>query len=956
MPASRLAWIMGICLGVSGAIMPRSGQAADEAQQRAALRDFNAAAALQNAGLLDRAATKWEALISQYPGESRLDSAYYYLGVCQLHCKHYTAAIATFQTLQAKYPAFPNGEGVQYSLGMARYQAALESNRREDFKSAAEGLAAAAAKYPQGKHTASALYYAGEAANSAGDAQAAITAYQKLIASFPADRLIADAYDALGTTQQESGRDSEAIETFRKFLAVPSLASHELAAEVRLRLALSLAKQKKYAEAEPYFAAAAAVTGFPQADLALLRQGQCRMHTGKSAEAAGLLAELPKRFPLSPYQSEARLAAGKCFFSAGKFNEAEQILEPLAGQSAQDSARSAEAAFWRARSLLKLFRPQDALTLVDKSLATSPPADTRPYLEMARADAVYDLPGRRQEARTAYEQFAAAHPEHVLARQALYAAASAAFDDKDYATARRHAEALLGDSQFNDQALLPAVLSIAAESQLAPGGDPGKSERYFRQVVERFSKTGFAAQASYKLGEIAARRRQYDEAIAHYEQCLNVAPQGDFAARARYGLAAAAFAKGDYDNASRAIERLQAGNPEPGLAARARYLRGLVGQRQKQWDAAAMDLEACLNGQPPADEAADARYALALCRIAQKRLDQAAAALATLVRDKPDYAHADQAYYELGRAALDEKRIDEAVAAFRTLAEKFPLSPLAAEAWFRVARAHEERMDHAAATAEKATALTAAAEAYALGLDKAKDAGLREKLDYKLADMRFRQLRFDEAATLLQSQLRDFPSGSLAGPARFLMAECHFARGKFDEALPLFAKVADEKIEKYQARALYRAGTCAMNLKKWPESQKYFETLVRDFSQFEQLPDGRYGLAVALQNQGKLAEARDLYLEVVKATEGETAAKARFMLGEIAFGQRKYEDAIEQYVMVTSGYPYEQWQGLAEFEMGRCFVSLGKRQKAIEAFQSVVGKHPRHAKAEDAARMLEELK
>ena len=500
------------------------------------------------------------------------------------------------------------------------------------------------------------------------------------------------------------------------------------------------------------------------------------------------------------------------------------------------------------------------------------------------------------------------------------------------------------------------MLCIAAESQLAAGGDAAKAEQYYRQVADRFSKTSLSAQASYKLGEIAARRKKYDEAVMRYKQCLAEAPQGDYAARAKYGLAAAAFAKEDYNEASTVIGQLLAGNPEPALAARARYLRGLLLQRQKQLGSAATDLEAFLNSNPPADAAADARYALTLCRIAGKQFDQAAVTLATLVQQRPDYPNADRAYYELGHASLQDNRTDGATAAFRTLAEKFPASPLAAEAWFHVGRAHEEKADRAATPAEKTAEIAAAANAYTAGLGKAKDAELREKLDYKLADMRFRQKQFEQAVTTLQTQLREYPNGSLAGPARFLAAECLFAQNKFDEALPLFTKVADDKVEKYQAQAIYRAGTCAMNLKKWPESQNFFETLTREFPKFEQFQDVRYGLAVALQHQDKLAEARGIYQEVIKATEGEAAAKARFMLGEIAFGERKYEDAIEQYVMVTSGYPYENWQALAQFETGRCFLSLGKRQKAIDAFRTVVDKYPQHAKAEDAARMLEELK
>jgi TolA-binding protein len=385
-------------------------------------------------------------------------------------------------------------------------------------------------------------------------------------------------------------------------------------------------------------------------------------------------------------------------------------------------------------------------------------------------------------------------------------------------------------------------------------------------------------------------------------------------------------------------------------------LRGLVLQRQNQLESATKELEVFLSGNPSAEDAAEARYALALCQIARKQFDQATATLAALLQQKPDYAQADWAYYELGQALLREDRTDQAAAAFRTMAEKLPRSPLAAEGWFQVGRRYESAADRAANAEQKTAAAAHAAQAYEAGLAKSPPADLREKLRYKLADMQFRQKQFAQAETTLQAQLREQPGGSLAGPARFLAAECLFQQDKFAEALPLFTRVADDKVEKYHALSLYRAGACAANQKKWPESQRFFETLTRDFPTFDQFHDARYGLALALQNRGRLGEARTIDEEVAKASDTETAAKARFMLGEIAFAERKFEDAIEQYVMVTSGYAYKHWQGLAQFEIGRCFLSLGKRQQAIEAFQTIVDKYPNHAKAADAARMLAELK
>jgi TolA-binding protein len=942
---------LGIALA---SVTANRAPAADDAQERAALRDYNAAAALQNSGLYDRAAEKWMAFVRQYTSDAHLDRAYYYLGICHLHGKKYAEATQAFQTLLGKYPAFANAESAQYNLGIARYQAAVESKKAEDFKAAAAELAALAGKYPQGQHMAAALYYQGEALLSAADAQGAMEAYKKLLGSFPASTWAPEACYALGTAQQEAGQDSEAIASFQKFLASPTAAGGDLATEVRLRLGLSLVKQKKFVEAEPLLAAAAATANFASADLALLRQGQCRLQMGNPAGAAEVLADLPRRFPNSPYKSEAELAAGRCCFTSGKLAEAQKLLEPLAKAQGREAA---EAVYWLAQTLLKLSKPQEALAAAESGLKLGPPGDAAAHLELIRADALYDLPGRRKEALPLYEKFAAQHADHPLTAQALYMAASAAFSDKDYAAARRDAESFLGNARLANHELTPAMLCLAAESCLAPtGGDGAKAEFWYRQVADRFAKTSYAAQAQYKLGEMAARQKKHEEALACFKQCLAASPPAELAARARYGLAATCFAKEDDKGASSALDELLAAKPDTALAARARYLRGLVLQRQKQLEAAAKELEGFLSGQPSADEAADARYTLVLCRIAMKQFDEAGAGLAKLVAQKPDYAAADRAYYELGHALLEENRADDAVKAFGTLAEKYPGSPLAAEGWFHVGRRYEAAAERATADDQKAAAVARAADAYSAGLAKAKDADLREKLQYKLADMQFRRKQFSQAAATLQSQLGEHPSGSLAGAARFLTAECLFGQNKFDEALPLFTQAAADSTAKYRAQALYRAGVSAANQKKWPESQKFYETLLRDFPKFEQLHEARYGMAVALQNLGRAAEARAAYEQIVKATESETAAKARFMLGELAFADRKFEDAIEQYVFVTAGYPYKHWQALAQFEIARCFLSLGRQQKAVDAFQTVVTKYPDDTKAQDAARMLEGLK
>ena len=123
--------------------------------------------------------------------------------------------------------------------------------------------------------------------------------------------------------------------------------------------------------------------------------------------------------------------------------------------------------------------------------------------------------------------------------------------------------------------------------------------------------------------------------------------------------------------------------------------------------------------------------------------------------------------------------------------------------------------------------------------------------------------------------------------------------------------------------------------------------------------EARYGVGLALQNEKKLDEAIAVYEQITKETNNETAAKAHFMIGECVFAQKKFTRAIEHFVEVTDGFPekepYTQWQALAHFEAGRCFIELGDSENATESLNTVVKKFPKHPRAKDAAELIANL-
>ena len=233
---------------------------------------------------------------------------------------------------------------------------------------------------------------------------------------------------------------------------------------------------------------------------------------------------------------------------------------------------------------------------------------------------------------------------------------------------------------------------------------------------------------------------------------------------------------------------------------------------------------------------------------------------------------------------------------------------------------------------------------------------MREKLQYRLGWVQYQREQYADAAQALLAQLKDKPDGELAADATYLAGDCLFRQDKFAEARPLFDKLIQSKDKKYLDRALYRCGSCQAGLKEWAASQKCFEDLIRQFPDFKLIQEARYGLGWALQNQEKLADARAVYEQVTKATNSEIAAKSRFMIGECAFQQKKYEEAVEAFLEAAIGYPYEEWQALGHFEAGRCFIELKDTKKALDELETVVKKYPKHARAKDAAKLIAELK
>ncbi len=1020
---------------------------ADEADNASA-RAYNAAAALQNAGLHTRAAAKWTEFIAQFPGDDRSGQAHYYLAICTLHDQKFIDAVQMFQTVVNRWPNLQQADKAQYNLAMARYELASEAKNADAFRQSAKEFQQVVERFPNSELIDEACYYQADCLFNAGDIPAAITTYQSLISKFPQSPRAARAHYDLGIVQQQIGKLDDAAKTFQALIEKPEYESYELAAECRLRGALCLLELKRYDEAIKW------------------------------------LGDANQKFANHDYRIDAIKLSGQCCFLSDKPADAIRVLTPIA--TSDDPLKRdplSEAAYWLGRAQLKLNQPEQALATLEAAIGRWQGSQFISYLQFTRIDALYELPSRRHETPPLYEAFYREHPDHALAPQAVYMAALAYFDQKQYSKARELAEAFLAKPNSAATVVWPDLKYIAAETYLLDSADQDAQHQvaarstaetlyrdlvakypdharaarshlrigwclyssdkaqeaihYLRNVLNRFESsqqlpeaqwligqshaklnqhqeaiTAFnaigaanqnwpqtdevclasahsyqalneldqaaaqlqrlvkiqpasrlLARALYDLGELAHQRNQLDQAIQWFKQVAEPYSNSEYGGPAIHALAAIYYKQQQFGQARDWAGRLIDGSHSDELKRRGRYLRGMAFHREKLFSKAIEDLTVYQQQPLDAAEAANATNLLVNCFIAEHQYPAAQAQLNALLAANPDDPNAEQGFYELAHAwRTTEGKSAEAIAAFRWIAEHRPNSLLVAECWFRIAQAQTEQASQATSE-EQTVAYKAAETAINKGLEKQPVGVLRENMLYLLGDLQFRQQRFTDAANTLQTQIDEFKTGKYAGPATFMVAQARFQLQQFDAAMPLFVRIgeiafpdtADEQIQAYRSQALYRAGECAAKLNRWADSQASFQKLIEQFPKFPQSADAQYGIAYALQQQGQLDSAVELYNQITQATETETAAKARFMIGEIKFGQKQYGDAIENFLTVTVGYPYESWQALARFETARCFVELGDKVNAAKTLHEMIEKSPLHPRCADAKRMLVEL-
>lgn len=825
------------------------------------------------------------------------------------------------EQLLQQVAASPDNPLADYAL-LRLGQALAEQNK---FVEAAKAFESMVDKFPQSEHSATARLSAGQMYFRNGQFPEAAELFREVMKSHTAQG--AEAAHMLAMTLQRTPRAAEAIgmleETLKWADKLPS------ALLLRMDLADALYAQPDRLE-DAKLAYEKIATEYPDdalAPRAAYNAAFAALQSGKLDDARSWAETFLKKYPQDPLRTDVAYVASETMLQQGQHAAAIEAYSKLIDS---DKANPAQP-IWNTRLSMAYYlagKYQDALKLLESKASLFAKPNEKAEAEFIKGSCYLFL----DKSTEAIAQLKAS-----------------------YKTAENWARA--------DEVLL--LLSQAYQRQ----NNMSEALKTLDQLATRFPQSRLRYQARYRMAQLRASQQDFAAAIADYQAILKDSAAANLHDYSRYGIALALMKQEKYDAALDALKPLTAEDRTDSLGGESQLARAICLRKLDKLDESITTLTKFLDTKPTGMSLANGLYELGMAQVEKQQFGEAITAFERVLTEVPDYAAKDKILYELGWAWADKKETEKSIARFQELVDKHPESDLVPEAIYQLAQQHFEAQHY-----------DKAAPMYTSVLTKSSDATLKEKALYKLGWSLFQQNKYAEAGAEFRKQAETFPTGQLIVDAQFMIGECLFKQDKFSEAFSSYQAArqslernAQSEVSEQVRTLIYLHGAqCLREQKKWTECESWLREIVSRYPSSPYLSTVVFELATAKQNLNQPEDALRLFGEVASKYRDEVAARARFMMGELYFAQRKFDKAIPEFQRVMFGYDAEKadqevknWQARSGFEAGRCSEVLiqdlkgDARAKAItyakDFYQYVIDKHPTHEVVKQAQVRLNEL-
>lgn len=931
------------------------------------------------------------------------DEALAVLGHCELSQQHYDQAVEAFDQLLKNYSSSkhaelamlnraqalylskkyaPSAHGCEdylakYSQGTGRadalYFLALSQRAQNQNDAAVSTLSQLTEKFPDSAHQVDALLLSGQSLEAMGKTDRAIDAYEHMLSAAPEPRK-PDALLSLGVALYKSGKYEQAAEQLSRLISDFPHSEHAKPARLQLGLAQLAAGQTSRARStlndvindDPQRAGEAKY-GLAQCDIAdkryqaaadrleqllsstpppsniaqiTLDHAICLMELGKFQPAADELQNLRDHYANSPQVSEAAYRQAFCLHQLGKYQQSHELCQDVAKLSARDFA-SANAEL-------------DAENLF---LLAKYPEAKKQFAQLASS-----VKDGRSRLRFIFRQgqcdyFSGNFPE---AGKTLGTIASDSQIESD--ADLRQLNLLLGDALLQQGKYADAMAPLERYSQ-TPQADRSQAQyklgtallhvnktdqahQAFVQATEGSSDSPWVQRAWFERGQLDLKDNRFDSAAEAFRHVLSAIAGPEVEAPAQYQLGWAKFESKRYGEAANAWKELAGKYPSDKLAADALFHEGVALREAKQLPEAVEVLQRYASSHPDAPDAIKARQLAAACLRDLGKNDESRSLLESIASQARGDT-ADSVLYDLAWSQRDAKQNSAAQGTYRRLLSEHPTSKLAPAARTELAELlyNDKRYDEAAALLDPVTH------------DSSADKKIVAMAEYRLGWCYQQSKKPQQAAAAFEAFSKAGGATDEMNASALVQAALAYASDQhYDNAERALSQI----LHKYPTHAdvpvaMLKLGEVQAEQSNYDGSQRTYREFLDKYPKSEFAYRALFGIGWALENLKQYDEARQAYQKVIAATNGPTAARAQFQIGETYLSQNKFEQAVPALLAVDDVYKYPEWAARALFEAGRAFEQLKQPEQARKQYGEIVSKYKDAPEADMARERLRSM-
>jgi TolA-binding protein len=490
-----------------------------------------------------------------------------------------------------------------------------------------------------------------------------------------------------------------------------------------------------------------------------------------------------------------------------------------------------------------------------------------------------------------------------------------------------------------------------------------KAAAHFQNVYERYVESPLCDQARLAKANIFMTSSAFKSAVEEFASVIEHSSTATVTAEARLRMAACQFLDDDAETATEQLREVTQSYKGQDFAARAQMLLGEVLVARGMHEEAILEFNRVLTDYFEHELAAIAQYRVGRCLDALGRPDEATSAYQMVVSGYPISPQSPAAAYLAGAGLLEQGRPRQAVPYFQLVLDRYAQDTGTGELVF-ASPEHQELVEAALCLLElsyhrvgdlgqlsgvphlmlqKMPPSSSSWRAFALLID---------------ADALASQGRHEEAQTVLQTLIDEFPGHEVELPANRLLAWSYAQLGHDDLAIQVEEQMLARHSQGTGAEQLSSAylnkAHILFNNKNYKDAAVSYDDFYQRYPSHPQRLLALYQAGLCYYRLQQKGDAIDRWEQIVKLDPAaEISERAWVRAGDLYFQTEYYDDAKRSYQGLLEHFENSKGAALGMLRLAQCEFNAGNDKAALELFSAVTARFPGTGIAREAQRGIE---